>query len=557
MLLPVDLTLQKVAFRNRKKLSYLLNFLLKIPQLVIGCHKLTFVSSIVESEIETVANRCDEVDYFIIGSGTAGVTSGIELANAGFSVVILEAGPLVTLQHIGTTPFRSQPDIVPKIHELVKYQSSWLSTEEFERTRGGELRSNNDCWSLVGGRTVFWGGCAPRFLAQDFNDWPFSFGDFEQYYARAERLMHVSGTSPDRPDFISSAVQDKLLKKFEDAGISAINAPVGVDTEAVANGHISRGFESAVARLLRCPTFVKFGDKTGLAIVPNVVVLELKANGDKIETVKVVDRNTGRMYELHPKHVILAGGGIQSTRLVMDSKLESDSGVVGRYIGDHVFVQGLLKLKTPLKVPMYILLKATETQHFQVQLQGAFHETWYSPYHSTVWLDSHRDGLHILVYCFGIATVERENRLVLMGDTLDEGHHYRHRKYAVVYDRSDEDHKLIETMSDFVPKIAEVFDAEVVKVQTNETGTALHEHGGLRMGADPQTSITDPFGRFWRYNNLSCADSAVWPSQGAANPYLTITAFSLRHAQGLIDEQHKKGNCKESTRETATSQSSI
>jgi choline dehydrogenase-like flavoprotein len=517
---------------------------------------LTFISSIVESEIETVANRCDEVDYFIIGSGTAGVTSGIELADAGFNVVILEAGPLVTVQHIGTTPFRSQPDIVPKIHELVKYESSWLSAEEFERTRDGELRSNNDCWSLVGGRTVFWGGCAPRFIAQDFKEWPFSYSDFEEYYTRAERLMHVSGTSPDRPDFISSSVQDNLLKKFAEAGISAINAPVGVDTEAVANGHISRGFESAVARLLRCLNFVKFGDKTGVAIVPNVVALELQANGDKIEKIKLVDRNTGRMYTIRTKHVVLAGGGIQSTRLVMDSGLEAGSEVVGRYIGDHVFVQGLLKLKKPLKVPMYILLQATEKQHFQVQLQGAFHETWYSPYHSTVWLDSHRDGLHILVYCFGIATVMRDNRLVLMGDAIEEGDHHRHRKYAVVYDRSEADLDLIEEMSNFVPKIAEIFDAEVMKVQTNETGTALHEHGGLRMGADPQTSVTDAFGRFWRYNNLSCADAATWPTQGAANPYLTITAFSLRHAHGLIDEQHKKGNFKESTRETATSQSS-
>jgi choline dehydrogenase-like flavoprotein len=369
-------------------------------------------------------------------------------------------------------------------------------------------------------------------------------------------LMHVSGTSPDRPDFISSSVQDNLLKKFAEAGISAINAPVGVDTEAVANGHISRGFESAVARLLRCLNFVKFGDKTGVAIVPNVVALELQANGDKIEKIKLVDRNTGRMYTIRTKHVVLAGGGIQSTRLVMDSGLEAGSEVVGRYIGDHVFVQGLLKLKKPLKVPMYILLQATEKQHFQVQLQGAFHETWYSPYHSTVWLDSHRDGLHILVYCFGIATVMRDNRLVLMGDAIEEGDHHRHRKYAVVYDRSEADLDLIEEMSNFVPKIAEIFDAEVMKVQTNETGTALHEHGGLRMGADPQTSVTDAFGRFWRYNNLSCADAATWPTQGAANPYLTITAFSLRHAHGLIDEQHKKGNFKESTRETATSQSS-
>jgi choline dehydrogenase-like flavoprotein len=90
-------------------------------------------------------------------------------------------------------------------------------------------------------------------------------------------------------------------------------------------------------------------------------------------------------------------------------------------------------------------------------------------------------------------------------------------------------------MIDSMPAIAEALDADVVRVKENPPGSALHEIGGLRMGTDPDTSITDPDGRFWRYKNLYCHDSSTWRSQGAANPYLTITACSLRLARKLIE----------------------
>jgi choline dehydrogenase-like flavoprotein len=45
--------------------------------------------------------------------------------------------------------------------------------------------------------------------------------------------------------------------------------------------------------------------------------------------------------------------------------------------------------------------------------------------------------------------------------------------------------------------------------------------------------VTDPDGRFWRIRNLSGADAALWPHQGSANSYLTITAVALRNAARL------------------------
>ena len=61
------------------------------------------------------------------------------------------------------------------------------------------------------------------------------------------------------------------------------------------------------------------------------------------------------------------------------------------------------------------------------------------------------------------------------------------------------------------------------------------------MGREPSSSVTDPDGRFWRIDNLSCADAAIWPHQGSANSYLTITAVALRNASRLAAALETEG----------------
>jgi len=280
---------------------------------------------------------------------------------------------------------------------------------------------------------------------------------------------------------------------------------------------------------------VTFGEKRGVSLVANTCVVKLEENNGKISKLHLLRPEDGSRYEIAPKNVILACGGIQSTRLVMASGLDKDCDAVGHYIGDHLFVQGLMRLKKPLGLPLYILIQGTNGMPYQVQIQGSFEADWYSPYHSTVWLDHQSNGTNLLFYCFGIATVEKENRVALLDDTKCK--RGGASSYCVVYDHSDADRQLIKRMMESMPEVAKQLDAELVRIQENPPGSALHEIGGLRMGTDPNTSVTDVFGKFWRYKNLYCADSSTWRNQGAANPYLTITANSLRMARKLVAEK--------------------
>jgi choline dehydrogenase-like flavoprotein len=60
-----------------------------------------------------------------------------------------------------------------------------------------------------------------------------------------------------------------------------------------------------------------------------------------------------------------------------------------------------------------------------------------------------------------------------------------------------------------------------------------HLVGGCRMGTDPERSVVDSDHRAWDVPNLFIADGSVMPTQGAANPALTIMALSSRLAERL------------------------
>ena len=60
-----------------------------------------------------------------------------------------------------------------------------------------------------------------------------------------------------------------------------------------------------------------------------------------------------------------------------------------------------------------------------------------------------------------------------------------------------------------------------------------HLVGGCRMGTDPQNSVVGADHRAWEVENLFIADGSVMPTQGSANPALTIMALASRLADLL------------------------
>lgn len=54
------------------------------------------------------------------------------------------------------------------------------------------------------------------------------------------------------------------------------------------------------------------------------------------------------------------------------------------------------------------------------------------------------------------------------------------------------------------------------------------------MGADPLTSVVDPYGRAHYVPNLFIADGSLFVTSSAVNPTSTSTALALRVAKGTV-----------------------
>ena len=66
-----------------------------------------------------------------------------------------------------------------------------------------------------------------------------------------------------------------------------------------------------------------------------------------------------------------------------------------------------------------------------------------------------------------------------------------------------------------------------------------HLVGGARMGNDPRTSVTNSFGRTHDIPNLFVCDGSILPTQGSANPGLTIQSLAARTADYLISNAER------------------
>jgi choline dehydrogenase-like flavoprotein len=69
--------------------------------------------------------------------------------------------------------------------------------------------------------------------------------------------------------------------------------------------------------------------------------------------------------------------------------------------------------------------------------------------------------------------------------------------------------------------------------ETHSVNRYAHLVGTCRMGFSPRDSVVDQWCRTWDVPNLLVCDGSVLPTQGSANPALTISALAARTADWL------------------------
>jgi choline dehydrogenase-like flavoprotein len=93
----------------------------------------------------------------------------------------------------------------------------------------------------------------------------------------------------------------------------------------------------------------------------------------------------------------------------------------------------------------------------------------------------------------------------------------------------------------YIPVIKKLLTAAGAAVSlavpaTTDSGglpTGYHIMGGMTMGADPRSAVTDAYGQVHGLDNVFVADGSVFVTSGAQNPTNTIMAVALRNMRRL------------------------
>jgi choline dehydrogenase-like flavoprotein len=509
----------------------------------------------------------EAVDYVIVGVGSAGGVLLQRLARAGSKVLGIEAGPF----------WDTERDWVSD--EAGSHQLYW---EDLRITGGNEplaLGANNS-GKGVGGGSVHWAAFTPRFHPSDFDvhtrdgvgaDWPISYWDLKPYYELLELEMPVAGPAyfpwgdphgyPFGPHPMAG-VGDTLID-----GCTRLGIPVSAGGPvAILSG--SRGDRPHCIYRGFCIQGCKVGAKASTLVthVPDAL-----ANGAEIRDRCMVsrilyDRKTNRVtgvsyFDRHgtehvqrARAVIVSGYAIETPRLLLNSAcdgfengLANSSGTVGRYLmaqaGNEILGRFPNLIRMYKGPPAHALTeefyetdpKRDFARGFAVQTVGplpiAFGKQMMVARGSWGWglrrimMDyNHWSAFGLL----GEILPWPENRVTLAKETDQFGLRVAH----VSFNLRDNDRKLIKFGGGKVEEIMRAAGAEEVVQEARYA----HLVGAARMGSDPGTSVVDEFGRSHDIANLFVCDGSILPTQGSANPGLTIQALAARTADYLISQ---------------------
>jgi choline dehydrogenase-like flavoprotein len=300
------------------------------------------------------------------------------LTEAGCSVVMLEAGPLLDpakhytkhlwpyqLPHRGAGIGGSGMNADGSYELDVAHIAGSIAGEPYLNAPGSQFH-----WTrgrILGGRTNHWNCVALRFSEHDLRtrslkgygeDWPIRYEDLAPYYDRVESLIGVHGTREGlagAPDgiFMPPPVprcSDLLIQQ----GCAKLRIPCIAGRAAVItkphNGRLAchycaqctQGCHTA-SRFSASQVLIPPALKTGkLTLIPNAMAREILLDKTgKAAGVSYIDKDSATERRVQARTVILGASACESARLLLNSRstlfpngLANSSGAVGRYLMD-------------------------------------------------------------------------------------------------------------------------------------------------------------------------------------------------------------------------------
>lgn len=526
-----------------------------------------------------------DADVIIVGSGSLGSLAGLQLARAGKSVLILEAGPEIpdwkVTQNYRTSarrgnlndPFGDVP------YAPNSYTPGYFDNDMDVAWIPGTLR-------VAGGTSRHWTGVAWRLLPEEMRmktlfgigrDWPFDYDELEPYYTEAEYQIGVNGdddadqsgrnsgsTYPPRskPYPLPPEVKPYPLQRFQ-----MRTAPYGYQLEHAPNVRLSRPYAGRPACMgnnvcnPNCPIGAKHSGihdlnaarEAGADFIANAVVVKLEQDGKgKITSVSYLDPE-GHSTTLRAKVYVIAAHGFETAKLLLMNNLANSSGMVGRNLMVHPTLAMSFYADEPLWVGRGQYLHGANLQHRlrddRGQTSGSFAQFM-----------NHNPAREITASLF------EEGGFI--GKDLDEALRYRaahqfsiqllledlpepsntikvNTRYkdaigqpgiTVHYRLQDYSRSMLDRALDDYANWAQAMNAIANEAPGDTWYNQHHIMGTVIMGNDPKDSVVDRDLRCHDHDNLYLVTTGVFPSSSCVNPTLTGAALAVRAGQHIVGE---------------------
>lgn len=536
----------------------------------------------------------------IIGSGASGGMAAWNLTNQGVKVLLLDAGDRFDRARFWThvQPWEARERLArgerpPDFYLDLKEQPYHTPDKRpFDLVR---------VWGH-GGKTNVWGRVSLRYSEMDFKGaerdgweipWPVSYDDVAPYYDRVEQLIGVCGGTDDSDALPGSRFMqpppaprcgERLLQK----AAARLNIPVVAGRRAnmtkptggfppchycgaCGSGCDTASFFNSADHLL--PIALKSGR---LEMRSNAVAARILVDDKGLARgVQYFDRRTGSEQQVLARVVVVGASCVDSTRILLNSTssrhpngIGNGSDVIGRYLCEQIRLHARGYLPDLLGTPTrndrgiggeHIYMprfnhRPGQTRDYLRGFGAQFWNTGASP--------SGAGRGSELIPGFGVSLKKEIKRrhpawfeIHPYGEVLPYAHNRitadrgRTDRYGVPllnidYRIGENEQKMATHMADTMEEIVQAAGGVLVGYKRGEldrNGSAIHEHGTCRMGADPRRSALNGFNQMHEVKNLFVVDGSAFTTATEKNPTLTILALSWRATDYLVGEI-KRGN---------------
>ena len=556
----------------------------------------------------------EEFDAIVVGSGISGGWAVKELTERGLKTLVLERGRDIKhgdypTEHKApwTFPLRNRritPEIAGPDHQVQSRTGQYFEAAKHHFIDDGKhpyVEAKPFTWiqgDQVGGKSLIWGRQVYRWSDLDFEanlkdghgvDWPIRYADVAPWYSHVERVVGVSGEKrglaqlPDgefqRPMEMHAA--EKALKQGVEAKFPGRHVTIGrvaILTEQVGDrapchycGPCERGCSTGSYFSSQASTLPAARATKRMTLRPNSIVQSVMydAGTGRATGVRYFDTATGDAHEAFAKVVFLCAGTLNSTRILLNSKLPNTSDSLGHYLMDHHFVvgaggqiEGLLdryyqgNRPNGFYVPRFRNLRGPDSDKLGFvrgygYQGGAGRGGWSSGTQEAGFGVELKRRLRepgpwgVGMTAFAECLPQRSNFVELDPEKKDQWGIPVLRISGTwgpneLRMRKDMQEQAVAMLEGAGVKNVRGYDALKPGGYGAEMGLGIHEMGTARMGRDPETSVLNGHNQLHNAPNVFVTDGACMTSASCVNPSITYMALTARAAAFAVDELKRR-----------------